>query len=340
MSKLLKIGEISRLCNISIKTLRYYEEMGLIKPVEVDIYSGYRYYDEKNIDDIYKIQFLKELDMPLKEIRDFSASSLEKRKKEIRSEIKRLRGQRKLIDSLINQKGEKIMKPFINDQEAIGKWSYIGSALSKESFLAGDMVKDDDILFKEIYFLPEGEGYWVFDRWSKGEFYHFRGLVYKYEIEDGKLYLSIVNEEGDFQIMCVYEKVDSNQYSVEDIKKKDDIDLPFVADEEAVGSWAAVDFISISQKENFIPSNNESNNGIFKGLSILANGDCFKEFKNGEIVKNNWTKNFIISQKQSLASNYIIKSIDGEKYLIMDWKSGDYVFGGEIFGCYVFKKIG
>ena len=53
MKNYLKIGEVSKLCNISIKTLRYYEEEKLITPVEIDFYSGYRHYDEKNIERIY-----------------------------------------------------------------------------------------------------------------------------------------------------------------------------------------------------------------------------------------------------------------------------------------------
>jgi hypothetical protein len=252
--------------------------------------------------------------------------------------MKKLKSQRKLIDSLINQKGEKIMKPFINDPQAIGKWNYIGSALSKQQFLAGDMIEDKDILFKEIYFLPNGEGYWVFDRWSNGEFYHFRGIIYKYEIEDNKMYLSIVNDDNEFMIMCVYEKADSKEYSVEDIQKKDNINIPFVLDEKAVGSWHMHDYISIEEKFSYRGRENRHQGGIFKDISILSNGDLFKEFTNGNIVKNNWTKDFIISKEQSLASNFIITEADGETYLIMDWKSGDYVFGGEIYGCYVFKK--
>ena len=91
MSKFLKIGEISKLCNISIKTLRYYEEMGLIKPVEVDIYSGYRYYDKQNVEDIYKIQFLKDLDLSLKEIKDFDDKTLTKRIKDINKELPKIK---------------------------------------------------------------------------------------------------------------------------------------------------------------------------------------------------------------------------------------------------------
>ena len=76
--------------------------------------------------------------------------------------------------------------------------------------------------------------------------------------------------------------------------------------------------------------------GVLNKISILPNGDCFKEFSSGNIDKLKWTKDYILST--TLASNYVIHTINGEDYLIMDWKSGDYVFGGEIYGCYVFKK--
>ena len=44
MNKKLKIGEFSKLCRVSVKTLRHYEEMGLLVPDETDEWTGYRYY--------------------------------------------------------------------------------------------------------------------------------------------------------------------------------------------------------------------------------------------------------------------------------------------------------
>ena len=38
-----KISEFSKLVNVPVKTLRYYDEIGLFKPEEVDIFSNYRY---------------------------------------------------------------------------------------------------------------------------------------------------------------------------------------------------------------------------------------------------------------------------------------------------------
>lgn len=39
-----KIGELSRLCRIPVKTLRYYDNEGVLVPDEIDRFTGYRYY--------------------------------------------------------------------------------------------------------------------------------------------------------------------------------------------------------------------------------------------------------------------------------------------------------
>ena len=332
---LYKIGEVSTLCNISIKTLRYYEELGLIKPVKVDIYSGYRYYDESNIEIIYKIQLLKELGFSLQEIKNFDEESFEEKMIDINSKIKKLKANLDLITSLKNMKGEKMMKPFINDELAIGKWNYECSAISKEAYSQGDFYHDEDALMQELYFLPNGEGYWIFDRWSKGVLYHFSGTTYKYEIEDEKLFVEVTNEDNEYEITLIFGKVDNKEYKVEEIERKDNTDLGFVLDENAVGSFVAVDYISVENKENYIPG--KKDNLFLKGLTLTSNGECFKEYSNGRIDKIKWTRDYILST--SLASQYIIKDIDNERYLIMDWKSGDYVYGGKVYGCYVFKLV-
>lgn len=43
---LLSIGQVSEICRISVKTLRYYDKIGLLKPVYIDSASRYRYYSK------------------------------------------------------------------------------------------------------------------------------------------------------------------------------------------------------------------------------------------------------------------------------------------------------
>ena len=106
MGNLFKIGEVSKLCDISIKTLRYYEEFGLIMPVEIDKFTGYRYYNESNIESIYKIQFLKNLGLSLQDIKDFDKDSIDKVYKSLRLELKEIKNKLNMLSSLKKQKGD------------------------------------------------------------------------------------------------------------------------------------------------------------------------------------------------------------------------------------------
>ncbi|MFI5915352.1 MerR family transcriptional regulator [Dactylosporangium sp. NPDC051541] len=63
------IGEFSRLCHLSAKTLRYYHDIGLLVPAEVDEETGHRRYQPGQAGDAHLIRRLRGLDMPLAEIR-------------------------------------------------------------------------------------------------------------------------------------------------------------------------------------------------------------------------------------------------------------------------------
>lgn len=65
---MLKIGEFSVLTQVSIKTLRYYDEVGLLKPAYVDADSGYRYYSASQVPRLHRIIALKYLGFPLDRI--------------------------------------------------------------------------------------------------------------------------------------------------------------------------------------------------------------------------------------------------------------------------------
>lgn len=70
MSQLIRIGEFAALNNLSVQTLRYYEKIGLINPIEVDEMTNYRYYDLMQSSVLDMIQFLKSLDFSLEEIKE------------------------------------------------------------------------------------------------------------------------------------------------------------------------------------------------------------------------------------------------------------------------------
>lgn len=69
--KYLSIGQISKLTNVNIKSLRYYDEIGILTPAYVDPKNGYRYYTAAQISIVDAIQFCVELDIPLKNFHRF-----------------------------------------------------------------------------------------------------------------------------------------------------------------------------------------------------------------------------------------------------------------------------
>jgi DNA-binding transcriptional MerR regulator len=66
-----KIGDFSKETNTSIKTLRYYDEIDLLKPSYIDYFTGYRYYEKKQINIIKEIKALKDINLSLKEIKQY-----------------------------------------------------------------------------------------------------------------------------------------------------------------------------------------------------------------------------------------------------------------------------
>lgn len=63
-----RIGEFARICQVTPKTLRYYDEIGLLKPVHIDAETGYRYYAMQQLPRLNRILALKDLGLSLEEI--------------------------------------------------------------------------------------------------------------------------------------------------------------------------------------------------------------------------------------------------------------------------------
>ena len=63
-----KIGEFSRLSLVSVKALRYYDELGLLKPMRVDEFTGYRYYSASQLARLNRILAMKDMGLSLEQI--------------------------------------------------------------------------------------------------------------------------------------------------------------------------------------------------------------------------------------------------------------------------------
>ena len=108
---MLKIGDFSRLSNTSVRMLRHYDEVNLLKPVMIDPNTGYRYYDIYQLDVISQISRYKELGISLIGIReileskgdlDFIKKYLAIRMAELNEESQKIKNQMLLLESTSN----------------------------------------------------------------------------------------------------------------------------------------------------------------------------------------------------------------------------------------------
>lgn len=66
---MLKIGEFSKLAMLTVKTLRFYEKEGLLKPAQVDRWTGYRLYETSQLKTAARIKALRQLGIPVAQIK-------------------------------------------------------------------------------------------------------------------------------------------------------------------------------------------------------------------------------------------------------------------------------
>ncbi len=107
------VKQVSDLTGISVRALHYYDEIGLLKPSEITE-SGYRLYDDEALKTLQQILFFKELDIPLKDVKEIMLSpyfdkmqALKNQKKLLMLKRKRLNGLIELINKTL--KGESTM---------------------------------------------------------------------------------------------------------------------------------------------------------------------------------------------------------------------------------------
>jgi DNA-binding transcriptional MerR regulator len=73
---MIKIGDFARLSQVSVVTLRYYDEMDLLKPVKVDTFTGYRFYSADQLPRLNRLLALKDLGFSLEQIKLMLADGL------------------------------------------------------------------------------------------------------------------------------------------------------------------------------------------------------------------------------------------------------------------------
>ena len=335
-----KIGDFAKRCQTTIKTLRYYDQMGLLTPNYIDNVSGYRYYSPEKVIELNRITKLKDIGFTLDEIKQFCDASsddernrlMEKRQWSLINMAEEIAGQLAELGALKMNllKGGTIMNinvkiPFENDERVIGRWEFIAEVNSKEDFDL-DKKYGDDTIYEEIYFLPDGQEYWGFG-WTKGylKVTFGDGMLCPYELMDEYMFINTGSS------IWVLKQTDKIHRTVYDIGVMDNVDLPFVTDERVLGKWNVVDFVDDIEIFNPLKRN-------WQGELFYKSEEFFPDGTDSHGIK--WTKGMILDDTGSFktASAYEIRDYNGADYLFIEWKSGDYIWGKMKPCYYVFGR--
>ena len=105
---MMTVNEVSKLTGVSIRTLQYYDKIGLLKPAEYTE-SGYRLYDDAALEKLQQILLFRELEFPLKDIKDIITRSDFDKRKALDQQIGLLELKKEHIENLIDMcKGLKL----------------------------------------------------------------------------------------------------------------------------------------------------------------------------------------------------------------------------------------
>lgn len=164
---MLSIGEFSLVCQLSIKTLRYYHDQGILPPVKVDTETGYRYYDRTSLTRVREIQLWKDMGFSIREIRELCLESdpsrieakLQDKEQELIRRIGTMEGQKQRIRQKLAEQKERFSKPEypVEERELApfrylsvfmkGPYHRIGQAFYKLYQEAGKALKGDSFVF-------------------------------------------------------------------------------------------------------------------------------------------------------------------------------------------------
>lgn len=97
---MMTVHEVSRLTGVSIRTLQYYDRIGLLPPAEYTE-VGYRLYDDTALETLQQILLFRELEFPLKEIRQIIQSPAFDRRKALEQQVELLELKKERLDRLI-----------------------------------------------------------------------------------------------------------------------------------------------------------------------------------------------------------------------------------------------
>lgn len=237
--------------------------------------------------------------------------------------------------------------PFENDPDAVGAWAFADLVPSREQYAPQSRKYGDyeNFWLKKLVFLPGGAGYWIVRGWTK-QYLFTKAGVHRYSIETAQgetlLFLEMdiggLTARGGLPQICVFRKTDSREYTPDDLRIRDRVDYPFIADTRVLGEWKVWDYLR--DKSQLDPLMSRWSHGLYwKSVHFQEDGTVQMRFgEDTALYSQNWTQGTFLDLRREIAEAYEILMADGEEFLLAEWKSGDYQFGGRVPGYYVFKR--
>ena len=202
--------------------------------------------------------------------------------------------------------------------------------------------------------MPGGAFAWKYF-WTKGTLYRISPKYtfaipnsYKTFKKNGVQYMIIqfmsddCIDNGEDTLLLLYRQIDTVAYTEHQIRPYiDKTDLPYIDDESVIGLWIAFDYVPTVL--DFDPQKRYSNDKdiYMVDINFLSRGICTRTVRSisgASTYMIRYTKGFILNDKEMTAEEYQIQSINGQEFLFIQHKSGDYFYGGMTPHWYVFKR--
>ena len=363
---MLKIGEFAKLCQVNKRTLRYYDQIGVLCPDRVDDATGYRYYSQDKIKTFQLIEQLKQLDFSLDEIKEFLACTPAQQCRiyaEKKLALNRIIRQKNVLVNQIDENcgnvrpgaipliKEILAMPFEDDPQVIGKWVYCGDSEKRESSYDENCLIKKEVQHERLYFLPGGCLTWMYF-WSKDYLYYvlpafnvvvpnpyrvfYIGKTKYMEIE---WMVDMFINNSEHSPIRIYKQENTKKYSERETHAaRDNVDVPFVADDRLIGEWETVDLVN--HPSDFCVDQRHCTGGFWLvNMQFFNRGICIQTRHCGDVkIELKYSAGMIIDQFYERVHHYQIHTEQGTDYLIMEHKYIEYDYSGKVPYYYVLKR--
>lgn len=351
MQNLYLIGKVAERLKISTRTIRFYEEKGLITPSEINNKTGYRFFDSKQILQLKKILFLKDLNFSLEEIKNYLNCSIEEQKHIVFNKHKSTKIHLDFFNK-IEQEGLYNLS-FLDDkfyygndvkiknlQMISGVWQLNGMYANIKDAKTQHNALNYFTPYKFLAFKNDGLSPWFYYATNKKIVFNtfYLPVSELYQIIDNKLYLSIINPDDHIFInnekcnpikhILVFEKFSENYEDYNKLTYHDTLPTNFILDKKVIGFYRKVGLSTTLQGENKIQS-------LDNEFLIFYENGILEKISKDKFSTINWTKGFIYDKNKMFTYKYNFN----DKDLIVENKTNTYKFTGEIKNYLVYNKI-